>query len=71
MTSLPLACRPAPPASPAAAGWAARVVDTLIGWRERARSRRRLALLDEHLIRDIGVDRAAISGEIDKPFWRP
>lgn len=71
MTSLPIA-RAAPPAAPpASSGFLSRTVETLLAWRERARGRRRLAMLDEHLIRDIGIDRAAISGEIDKPFWRP
>ena len=39
-------------------------------WQERARARRQLAELDDHLLRDIGVDRDALRHEIDKPFWR-
>lgn len=39
-------------------------------WYERARQRCRLAQLDEHLLRDIGVDRTAAMEEAYKPFWR-
>ncbi len=47
-----------------------RLVETVLTWRERARGRRVLAGLDDHTLRDVGLDRAAVSGEIDKPFWR-
>jgi uncharacterized protein YjiS (DUF1127 family) len=39
--------------------------------RERARTRRALARLDDRLLRDIGLSRADIEREIEKPFWRP
>ena len=39
-------------------------------WQERAQARRQLAELDDHLLRDIGVDRDSLRHEIDKPFWR-
>ena len=38
-------------------------------WQERARERRRLASLDERMLRDIGLSRADIHPEIRKPFW--
>jgi len=41
----------------------------LVIWQERARERRRLASLDDHLLRDIGLSRSAIEREIRKPFW--
>ena len=39
-------------------------------WRRRARSRAELAMLDERMLRDIGVTRADIWREVNKPFWR-
>lgn len=39
-------------------------------WYERSSQRRRLAQLDDHLLRDIGIDRVAAMEEAYKPFWR-
>lgn len=39
-------------------------------WRHRFRSRRDLADLDEHLLRDIGLDTVQVRSEVDKPFWK-
>ncbi len=39
-------------------------------WRQRIRQRRDLAKLDDHLLRDIGIDRLTAMEEVDKPFWR-
>ena len=41
----------------------------VLTWQERARERRRLASLDERMLRDIGLSRADIHPEIRKPFW--
>jgi len=38
-------------------------------WRERSLQRRRLAELDDRMLRDIGFDRAAALEEASKPFW--
>jgi uncharacterized protein YjiS (DUF1127 family) len=60
-------------ASPVCTGWAAilRVAAAALGtWRERARQRRALRRLDERLLRDIGVTRAAAEREARAPFWR-
>lgn len=55
----------------------ARVRAVLVGawslvreWRRRARSRAELAALDDRTLRDIGLTRADVWQEIDKPFWR-
>ena len=40
-------------------------------WLERARQRRQLAELSDHMLRDIGLTRADAWAESDKPFWRP
>ena len=36
----------------------------------RRQSRQKLALLDEHLLRDIGLDTHGAAEECAKPFWR-
>jgi uncharacterized protein YjiS (DUF1127 family) len=45
-------------------------LQTVEVWYERSRQRRRLAQLDEHLLRDIGIDRLAAMEEVSKPFWQ-
>ena len=47
-----------------------RLFDTVAAWQERASDRRRLAGLDERMLHDIGIDRAAAFEEAAKPFWR-
>jgi uncharacterized protein YjiS (DUF1127 family) len=41
----------------------------VLAWQDRARSRRQLANLDDHLLRDIGISRADMTREVGKPFW--
>jgi len=43
----------------------------LVDGHERARQRRQLRELDDRLLRDIGVTRAAVDREVRKPFWQP
>ena len=50
---------------------AARLRRAVVDWRARARSRRLLAELDEHMLRDIGVDPARVWRETGKWFWQP
>jgi uncharacterized protein YjiS (DUF1127 family) len=57
--------------APRRAGGFRRAVETLLTWRDRARSRRMLGALDEHMLRDIGLNRGSASSEAEKPFWRP
>ncbi len=40
-------------------------------WLARARSRQRLARLDDRMLRDIGIDRARVWRETRKWFWQP
>jgi uncharacterized protein YjiS (DUF1127 family) len=47
-----------------------RLFDELLGWHERARSRRMLAELDDRMLHDIGINRADVSSEVSRPFWR-
>jgi len=46
------------------------VLDRLSVWSERSRQRRRLADLDDRLLRDIGLSRAEVELECHRPFWR-
>lgn len=68
--------RPLYPASGGleASPWLRRVVNglarALTTWHERLRQRERLATLDDHLLRDIGLTRAQALAESTKPFWR-
>ena len=44
---------------------------TLLTWLDRARQRRHLLTLSDHMLRDIGLSRADVESEAGKPFWRP
>ena len=46
------------------------LTETVTGQRARRAGRLRLALLDAHLLRDIGLTRDDIRREMTKPFWR-
>lgn len=57
--------------------WWARVSGVLIAlfdkadeWHDRAKSRRALLSMDDHALRDIGVDQATADYEGNLPFWR-
>ena len=59
----------------ASLGWSlgrapARIAEAALAWHERARQRRALLQLSDHMLRDIGIARAEAVGEADKPFWR-
>lgn len=41
----------------------------LIEWRARVMQRRTLAMLDDHMLKDIGVSRMDVEQEVSKPFW--
>jgi len=42
---------------------------TLLRWQELARQRRALAALDDHMLKDIGLSRAAVAQETGRWFW--
>jgi len=44
--------------------------DTLYRWQALARDRRSLAELDQRMLKDVGLNRADVMMEIDKPFWQ-
>jgi uncharacterized protein YjiS (DUF1127 family) len=47
-----------------------KVVGTIFIWTQRAQMRRRLLTLDDRMLRDVGITRAQVHGEAEKPFWR-
>lgn len=49
----------------------ARTLTALTSALTRRRDRQRLAQLDAHLLRDIGVDAQEVRRECAKPFWQP
>ena len=57
-----------PAASLAAAALA--VFERVCAWQERLGQRRHLDGLDDRLLKDIGLSRADVAREVDKPFWR-
>ena len=49
---------------------AVRVLRLLVAWQVRANERAALANLDDAALKDMGLSRADIAAEVDKPFWR-
>jgi uncharacterized protein YjiS (DUF1127 family) len=46
------------------------VLEQVLVWHQRMIERRQLAALSDVELRDIGLSRTDIAGEINKPFWR-
>ena len=40
-------------------------------WEDRARQRRTLAEMPDHMLKDLGISRSDAQYEAGKPFWRP
>ena len=38
-------------------------------WRQLAWERRQLAAMSDDMLKDIGMSRADVSGEVERPFW--
>jgi uncharacterized protein YjiS (DUF1127 family) len=53
-----------------AAPWRDRLHDLIVTAVNRGRSRRALAALDAHQLRDVGLTREAALGEARKRFWQ-
>jgi uncharacterized protein YjiS (DUF1127 family) len=56
--------------SPALGAGLRSLLGRIRAWRERARQRRHLAGLNDHMLRDIGLTRGDVMAESSKPFWR-
>jgi len=46
-----------------------RACDLLLTWQERSRQRHQLTLLNDDMLRDIGLSRADVLAEASKRFW--
>ena len=44
-------------------------VDYLARLQTRARDRHAIQLLDDHMLKDVGLSRADVEEELSKPFW--
>jgi uncharacterized protein YjiS (DUF1127 family) len=53
------------------AGGESRWLAMLRIWRGRCATRRALRVLDDHMLRDAGLDPRAARREARRPFWRP
>lgn len=53
------------------AGFSTRLLTALTNALARRRDRQRLARLDTHLLRDIGLDPQQVRSECTKPIWQP
>ena len=51
-------------------GLVARAVGLVLLWQERARGRKELQHLDNHMLKDIGLNRIDALREAEKPFWK-
>ena len=51
-------------------GFLSKWANTASIWLERRRQRRALATLDDHLLRDVGLQREQARDEAAKPFWK-
>lgn len=45
-------------------------IGLVLTWQQRACERRQLASMDEFGLKDIGLTRADVQRESDKPFWQ-
>lgn len=51
--------------------WQSRIIRTVRRWLSHRRQRQALALLDDRMLKDIGLSRIDVEREIEKPFWQP
>jgi uncharacterized protein YjiS (DUF1127 family) len=57
-------------ATPLLSGFGPTLRDAVKAWATRRRERAMLARLDDHLLRDIGLDADTAARECRKPGWR-
>lgn len=46
------------------------LLELLLLWDERHRTRRHLLAMDDRMLRDVGLGRSEATTEAEKPFWR-
>jgi uncharacterized protein YjiS (DUF1127 family) len=49
----------------------AAAIEQVMVWHDRARQRRQLHSLSDHMLRDLGLGRADVAAETSKRFWQP
>ena len=54
-----------------AGGYARAGLATAMGWLRNRSERRRLARLDDRVLRDLGLSRGDVDREYARPFWQP
>jgi uncharacterized protein YjiS (DUF1127 family) len=57
-------------ASIAPQNWLCTLVVGFFKFEDRSRQRRALAALDDRLLRDVGLSRADVEREYNRPFWQ-
>jgi uncharacterized protein YjiS (DUF1127 family) len=57
------------PRLPLIASLAVRFAATVTKWERQRRSRVNLSMLDDRLLRDVGLTRHQANREINRPFW--
>lgn len=45
-------------------------IERLLLWHELTRQRHQLNMMDDRMLKDIGLTRADVESETQKPFWR-
>lgn len=48
----------------------AAILKMVVAWQDRSRERSQLAMLDDYLLRDMGITRTEVAREISKAFWQ-
>jgi uncharacterized protein YjiS (DUF1127 family) len=48
----------------------ARIAHIVLEWQARAEQRQNLANLDDDMLKDLGLTRAQVAEEVNKPFWQ-
>ena len=47
-----------------------KVKNTILLWEHKKKSREDLAVMDEHLLKDLGLTKTEVNKEINKAFWQ-
>jgi uncharacterized protein YjiS (DUF1127 family) len=48
----------------------ARIAHIVMEWQNRAEQRQNLANLGDDMLKDLGLTRAQVAEEVNKPFWQ-
>lgn len=59
-----------PVVRPSAGNPVKQLLAAMVTWQQRYELRQHLLAMDDHLLEDIGIDRAMAVREAAKPFWK-